>query len=218
MMRITTSAFILVILLGLSGCGSRMFSSRETNPVLEDYVGTWPNREVGTLATDAAHRVTVIRMAEGRTSSEEQWQRGEFCAEPPPDAMVNVAGIVANAIATKIKIPEPTSATAIAEGSGETEFYRTIATIMNPLLRRSQGLQWNRDNLSFACNAYLNRIITKKQYLDLVYNIIILSEKLIDKEMEKLPKFDVTINGLPPGSPTPPTLPERKKPEENKSE
>ncbi len=70
MMRIIKLALILFISMSLFGCGSRLFSTRETNPVLEDYVGTWPNREIGTLATDAAHRVTVIRMAEGQINSE----------------------------------------------------------------------------------------------------------------------------------------------------
>jgi len=216
MMRIIKLALILFISMSLLGCGSRIFTARGSNPVLEDYVGTWPNREVGTLATDAAHRVTVIRMAEGQENSEQKWQRGEFCAEPPPDAMVNLAGAFGKAIAAKIKIPDPTAgATAISEGSGQTEFYRTIATIMSPLLRRSQGLQWNRDNLSFTCNAYLNRVITKAQYLVLVDKIMTQSMSLIEKEMAHLPKLDVTISGPPPGSPTLPT-PTRLNPDNSK--
>ncbi len=183
----------------------RLFSPRETNPVIEDYVGTYPNREVGTLATDAAHRVTVIRMKDGKASNETAWQRGEFCAEPPPDAMVNIAGAFGAAVAANIKIPDPQTGTGGVEGAGQAEFYRTIATIMSPLLRRSQGLQWNRDNLSFVCNAYLNRVISKSEYLNLVKIIITKSDVLIDKEIANLPKLDVSINTTSFPAVTPPT-------------
>jgi hypothetical protein len=185
--------FFIFFTLSISGCGMRLFSPRETNPVIEDYVGTWPKREIGTLATDAAHRVTVIRMHNGENINEHAWQKGEFCAEPPPDAMVNIAGAFGAAIAANIKIPDPQTGTGGAEGSGQAEFYRTIATIMSPLLRRSQGLQWSRDNLSFVCSAYLNRVISKSDYLTLVNTIITKSDVLIAKEIENLPKLDVTI-------------------------
>ncbi|MCI0562321.1 MAG: hypothetical protein MN733_27875 [Nitrososphaera sp.] len=191
-MRLIKWVLVFLLSVSLLGCGWRVFSPRETNPVLEDYVATWFNREVGTLATDAAHRITVIRMAEGQ--GPDKWQRGEFCAEPPPDAMVNIAGAFGAALAARIKLPDQTGgATAIAEGSGETEFYRTIATVMSPLLRRSQGLQWSRDNLSFVCNAYLNRVIDKIQYKDLVDEIILQSKGMIEKELHTLPRFDVKI-------------------------
>ncbi len=197
-MRLIKWVLVLLLSVSLLGCGWRVFSPRETNPVLEDYVATWFNREVGTLATDAAHRITVIRMAEGQ--GPDKWQRGEFCAEPPPDAMVNIAGAFGAALAARIKLPNQTGgATAIAEGSGETEFYRTIATIMSPLLRRSQGLQWSRDNLSFVCNAYLNRVINKTQYKELVDKIILDSKAMIEKEIHTLPRFDVKIVGRPAG-------------------
>lgn len=192
--KIVKSIFFIFFTLSISGCGMRLFSPRETNPVIEDYVGTWPEREVGTLATDAAHRVTVIRMNDGKASNETAWQRGEFCAEPPPDAMVNIAGAFGAAVAANIKIPDPQTGSGGVEGAGQAEFYRTIATIMSPLLRRSQGLQWSRDNLSFVCNAYLNRVITKSNYLTLVNTILKDSKILVEEEIKVLPKLDVTIN------------------------
>ena len=207
-MKIKVLKIIIFILftLSISGCGTRLFSPRETNPVLEDYVGTWPKREVGTLATDAAHRVTVIRMRDGKTTDEQAWQRGEFCAEPPPDTMVNIAGVFGAAVAANIKIPDPQTGTGGAEGSGQAEFYRTIATIMSPLLRRSQGLQWSRDNLSFVCNAYLNRVIKRSEYLELVKSIIKDSQVLIKAEIAKLPQLDLEIKATAlPGGATAPT-------------
>lgn len=197
--------FFAFFIINLSGCGSRIFTQRETNPVLEDYIGTWPARELGTLATTAGHRVNVIRMSDGKTVDEYAWQRGEFCNEPPPDAAVNVAGVFAAAIAAKIKPSDTTGTGADAEGSGSLEFYRSVATIMSPLVRRSQGLQWNRDGLSFVCNAYLNRVITKAEYLKLVNKILEDSKELITSEISHLPKLDVTITGAPPGSPVAPT-------------
>mgnify|MGYP001565405327 CR=1 FL=1 len=203
----------LVILLGLSACGTRFFSSRIENPVLEDYIGTGPTREIGTLATRAGHRVNITRMADGKEISENKWQRGEFCMEPLPDAMENFAEVLKLKLAGSGEIAQPQSGTS-AKGSGELDFYRSIATVMAPLLRRSQGLQWNRDNMTFVCNSYINRRINKEQYHALITRILDDSKELITKEMQYLPVLEFKYSGPPPGSSgsqTPSTTPEDEK-------
>ncbi len=193
-----TISFLLITM--LSGCGVRYFSPRETNPVIEDYIGTYPSRELGTLATDAARRINVTRMESTHIpTNDSTWRRGEFCAEPPPDAMVNIAGAFGAAIAANIKAYEPTTGKVAGEGTGNAEFFRTISTVMLPLLRRSQGLQWQRDGLSFACNSFLNRVITRAQYVEWVKDIRDQSKLLIEAEIQKLPKadFDITLKELP---------------------
>lgn len=185
------------IVLGLTGCGSRYFSSRDINPVLEDYVGTWPSREVGTLATKAGHRVNLVRMAEGKEVSDTYWLRGEFCNEPPPDVMESVAAAFGTRVSAALEATEPR--TGITEkAAGELEFYRNLTTIMAPLIRRSQGLQWGRDALSHACNASLNRRISKENYLVLVNNILGRSENLIMAEINNLPRLDYSFSGSLP--------------------
>ena len=85
MRRLVQLAFIISPLF-VSGCGV-LHSS-----VVEDYVSADLNRDVGTLSTDASRRLTVVRMTErDPVPDETTLRRGEFCSEPPPDAMVAIA-------------------------------------------------------------------------------------------------------------------------------
>ena len=162
------------------------------------------------MATTAGHRIVTYRMTNGETINEDFWQAGEFCAEPPPDAMVSLTAAFKNVLELEADIP--------SQGSGKlkSEFVRNISTIMAPLLRRSQGLQWNRDNLSFLCNAYLNRMIKKDQFHDLIVNVMTKSHTLIENEIKNLPKLDFTFthNGTP--KKPDPKKPDPKKPDPKK--
>lgn len=206
------AALLVIMLISLSGCGASLFSTRQTNPVVAEYLGVWPlPGAVGILSPDASRRITIIRLDDAdKDYSDGKWQIGEFCAEPPPDAMVNTASQFAQALAAKIKVPDPQGGGVAAEGSGQEQFVQQIASAMSPLLRRSQGLQWARDNLSFVCNAHLNRVISKTDYLTLVKDIISRSDNMIIQEMEKLPVFEWKITGAPVGAPAlhPPPEPE----------
>jgi hypothetical protein len=145
----------------------------------------------------------MARMADGAPVENNKWQRGEFCMEPPPDAMENVAALFTAKILGEGKTTEPrTSAT--AEGKGEVDLLRSMATAMTPMLRRSQGLQWARDNLSFICGSFMNRRITPEQYKSLVDTVIKESAELIKVEIPLLPKFDITLSGALAGSPSAP--------------
>jgi hypothetical protein len=210
--QVVKAALLVIMLISVSGCGTSFFSTRQTNPVVAEYLGVWPfPGAVGVLSPDASRRITIIRMDDAdKDYSDKKWQIGEFCAEPPPDAMVNTASQFAQALAAKIKVPDPQGGGVAAEGSGQEQFVQQIASAMSPLLRRSQGLQWARDNLSFVCNAHLNRVISKADYLLLVKDIIERSDKLISAEMTHLPVFEWKITGAPVGAPTlspPPSLP-----------
>jgi len=201
--QIVKAALLIVIFINVSGCGTSFFSIRQTNPVVADYMGVWPfPGSVGTISPDASRRITIIRMADNdRNYSDEKWREGEFCAEPPPDAMVNTASQFAQALAASITLPNPQAGGAPSQGSGEEQFVQQIASAMSPLLRRSQGLQWARDNLSFVCNSHLNRVISKAEYLELVKEIISRSNDIIIKELEHLPVFEWKIKGAPAGAP-----------------
>jgi hypothetical protein len=169
---------------------------------------------MGVISPDASRRITLIRLRESKEDySANSWQAGEYCAEPPPDAMVNTASQFALALAAKLKASTPQGGGAGAEGSGEEQLVYQIASAMSPLLRRSQGLQWARDNLSFVCNAHINRVISREQYLELVKDIIKRSNSMILKEIEHLPVFEWKITGAPAGAPTLQPPPEPKKSE-----
>jgi hypothetical protein len=193
-----------IMLTSVSGCGTSFFSTRQTNPVVTDYMGIWPfPGAVGTFSPDASRRITIIRLANtDKNYSPDTWREGEFCAEPPPDAMVNAASQFAVALAANIKASAPQGGGIAAEGSGNGEMVQQIVSSMSPLLRRSQGLQWARDNLSFVCNAHLNRVISKAQYLDLVKDIILRSDLMIQREMSNLPAFASTVTSTTTGNVT----------------
>ncbi len=208
---------LIAISVLITGCGDSYFSTRQTNPLLTDYQGIlspW-TQSISTLSPDASRRITIMRLSNADEDyTDRRWRAGEYCAEPPPDAMVNTASQFAQALAAKIKIPDPKTAGTAAEGSGQEQFMQQIASVMSPLLRRSQGLQWARDNLSFVCNAHLNRAITRDEYLKKVTYIMEESKGLIEKEMATLPKLDYTISGsigsitiTPPPAPVVPKEP-----------
>lgn len=207
--QVAKAALLAVMLISVSGCGTSFFSTRQTNPVVADYLGVWPfPGAVGTISPDASRRITIIRMADtGKNYDADKWREGEFCAEPPPDAMVNTASQFAQTLAANIKVPDPQGGGVAAKGSGQEQFVQQIASAMSPLLRRSQGLQWARDNLSFVCNAHLNRVISKADYLELVKDIINRSDLMIQKEMDHLPTFGWSVTGTPAGAPSLPATP-----------
>jgi hypothetical protein len=142
-------------------------------------------------------------MADGIVVDEHQWQRGEYCMEPPPDAMENVAALFTAKALGEAKTTDPKTG-ATGEGKGEAEFMRSMATAMAPLLRRSQGLQWARDYMTFLCNSHQNRRLSKEEYKELTKIIIDKSFELINKEIEHLPKFEISLTG---GLPPPPAAP-----------
>lgn len=195
---------ILVSTNFVSGCGISALSTRQTNPLLTDYQGIltpW-TQAISTMSPDASRRTIIMRLSDSDTKYDDNtWKAGEFCAEPPPDAMVNTASSFAAALAAQINTQEG------IEGSGRAEFIQQIAASMAPLLRRSQGLQWARDNLAFLCNAHLNRRMNKAEFIHYVDIVIGKSIDLIKAETDKLPEYEWKINGAPPGSPvllTPP--------------
>jgi hypothetical protein len=199
--KIIKIALLGVTLIGIAGCGASVFSTRQTNPVVAEYLGVWPfPGAVGVLSPDASRRITLIRMDDAEHNySDTKWQIGEFCAEPPPDAMVNTASAFATALAAKMNVESPIAAGVTGKdagsGEGQAQLAQQIASAMSPLLRRSQGLQWGRDNMSAVCNAHLNRVISKAQYKELIDKIMASSFELIKLEIDKLPKLDYTITG-----------------------
>jgi hypothetical protein len=183
---------LLLVLVTLTGCGLNIFSTRQTNPSVEGVLGWGFKPDIGTLAMDASRRLMVIRTEKGEVTADNKWQIGEYCAEPSPDAMVDTASLFSAALAAKLKVPSPQGT---LDGAAQAQFIQQIASAMSPLLRRSQGLQWTRDNLSFVCNAHLNRVITKAQYLIFVKWILENSGSLIAAEMNNIPGTTENNNG-----------------------
>ena len=166
---------ILVTMATVAGCGSTH------EPVIEDYLSATLVREIGTMASVASRRLTVVRLNDSKGGVEDsRWARGEFCSEPPPDAMVAVA-------------EQWTAEAGGTERCGSRCGTCAVGGFEHgPLVHRTQGLQWNRDSMAFACMDYMIRRVGKDKYMEWIEDIREKSVKLILEELPKLP--EVTVN------------------------
>ncbi|MCB9958485.1 MAG: hypothetical protein H6843_07790 [Rhodospirillaceae bacterium] len=148
---------LLCTALALSGCGYSMFTSRETNPIVEDYLGGFISGQerVGFMGTTATHRLVTVRLNTGPTGV---GRTGMLCPEPPPDVAQAVASSFAAALSGSVTQPE--GLTAEAQGA----IARSFATAVMPLLQRSQGLELYRDGMYYLCIAHMNEIIDEEEF------------------------------------------------------
>ncbi len=99
---------------------------------------------------------------------------GEFCAEPSPDAVENVAAAFGAALE---------AAREEADGSKASisgQFSRQLATAVAAMFRRTQGIQFYRDGAFFLCQAMMNGYMDAYEYRlalkflrDKSYNLIL---------------------------------------------
>tara|TARA_B100000315_G_scaffold217965_1_gene218934 strand:+ start:9784 stop:10653 length:870 start_codon:yes stop_codon:yes gene_type:complete len=164
-----------------SGCGAAWFVHPEENPIIEDKVGSSKpsGHELGTLATTSERRIVLVKM-QGE-------QKGKFCAEPSPDTADNLASSLSLLVEAQIKKPE-------AQGSGKSEISKTLATTVEKLGVRSQGVQFFRDGMYNLCQAYLNQAVTEPQFLDLTRELRDKAADLITVEL----KYKDSIVAEPP--------------------
>ena len=178
----------LMAVILLTGCGSL----HSNEPIIEDYISAgWSvgwKREIGTMASDASRRLTVVRL---KKSENAEWKVGEFCSEPPPDAMVAIREQLTAEIKKGLKNDN--------DSEKRAKLASLIASSMGPLMHRSQGLQWHRDNMAYICMAYMNRIIENKaQYRKLMKKSMMFSRKLIEEEIKKgTPPITINVGNLP---------------------
>lgn len=151
--------------------------------------------EMGVVATGAAYRIVTFRVKPETSNSQ---PAGVFCSEPPPDAAEALASRLATTLEIKAPVEIVTGQSSTAEGAGS--FDRSFATAISALTRRSQGLQFARDQTTAACQDYLNGRIGPDQYMYLRDKVITESIHLIRAEIEKLP--NLTENSI-----SAPTLP-----------
>jgi len=102
-----------------------------------------------------------------------------FCAEPSPDTAENVANSISSALDVSITQPE-----ANLTAEGRLEFAKALATSIESLSKRSQGLQLFRDASYQLCQALLNKAIDREQYQNLYSNLLGASIDLISFELK----------------------------------
>ena len=175
----------------LSGCGMDTFTQRETNPFIRDWYNN-VNEPTAMYITDASRRI-VFEFKRGENPNwffnrfdtgsknglggiEHAWDGNVVCIDPSPDASIAASG----SVNSKLNVSIPAS----AEFGGEASRSSSSTTI--PLLRRSQGLQWGRDNITNTCLMLGMGMITHKQYREEVQEIRDASRKLIELEINKI--------------------------------
>ncbi len=138
------AAAVLGSVLVLTGCGTTALSSRNANPVIQDFNFRWWS-DASTLATTASRRLALMFYRKDANGQEIV----QSCAEPPPD----VGETFAKALAAQIELgAEKGGAEAHIQASVATR----VATAIAPLMARTQGLQLMRDSSFALCIDYMN--------------------------------------------------------------
>jgi hypothetical protein len=139
---------------------------------------------VGTLATTAERRIVLARV-----DPENKETFGRFCSEPPPDAAENIANNLTLAVQAAVKTPE-------TEGSGRLELAKQLATTVQSLFHRSQGLQLYRDGLYNLCIAWMNGVLkTQADFTTRADALLTSAQTLITTELNNT---NGVIGGPPP--------------------
>lgn len=160
--------FVVGAALVTSACGNRYFADPVTNPTPEQYVNHGDGG-FAVLSTAPHLRSTFIRL-------DPKGETGSRCSEPPADAAQAVA-----------------SALSLGAKSGEisVDYANKVATAIQPLLYRSQGLQMNRDNMAALCMLRENGWIKPDELVPLMKLFSSQANDLAKLEIEKKPGFSV---------------------------
>jgi hypothetical protein len=101
---------------------------------------------VGTLAVKADRRIIIVNLD----------KEARFCAEPLPDVTENLTKELAVVMEAQAK--EPQSG---AEGSGALKLDDKLSTIVQALIKRTQGIDLYRTGMYDICPNYLNGAISQ---------------------------------------------------------
>ncbi len=161
--------FVLLLLtIVLSSCA--IFSDQSRKHIIEDKIGP-EGHKIGTLSMVAQRRVFLVRYPDG-----------EFCAEPSPDAVDNLASALSASLAGGNKSVDVTGSVAASFASNAKQ-----------LFFRSQGLQLYRDGTFALCNMYLNNVIDKEQYRAMQSDLLKAVIPLIQAQFRYLEKTPVDV-------------------------
>ncbi|MEM7472770.1 MAG: hypothetical protein AAF340_15575 [Pseudomonadota bacterium] len=170
------------ILVTVSGCGTRVFTERETNPVTEDYIRSSEagNSQFAVLSTRPDRRSVLINVAEGDINFL------DVCAEPPAD----VAEAFSRSQAAVLQRQRPNGSSDSASVSS------SLSTAVGQLTRRSQGLQFMRDQMFYLCIERMNGTITPQQYAQMRHEVVRLSATMVNNEIKNLPSTLTSLSSI----------------------
>jgi hypothetical protein len=178
-----------VILLCLSGCGSRFFVPPKANPILEAEVGK--GRDIYTLGTTAERRLVLVSSRPGND--------GIFCAEASPDSIESISSNF-GALASQ-------STGGQAATDQKVQLATALATSAALATNRSQGVLFYRDAVFALCQSRMNGYIDNQEYMRQLFEVRKLAGQMIITEIQQ-PTFhqrpNVTISAPTPVNPPPP--------------
>ena len=157
----------------LTACGTSWFAEPKTNPVIEDRLGIFNSGPVATLATTPERRIVLVNVDDRATNT----RYGQFCAEPPSDVAESVAGTFQAALKAEANIQSKKT------GKIDSNLSQSIATAIQQLGQRSQGIMLLRDNGYRLCEMYLNGAIGPEEYFSEMHLLRTDVKSLIEAEL-----------------------------------
>lgn len=169
MCGLRTCASVVFCLSSLAACGGN-----DRPPTIEEYTGSsvfTKSAVMSTISSDAAYRSAYILLSgsAGR-EYEGKGQRfsGQFCPEPPPDVAQSVSSAIAAALDADVEAPGallgPQSITGAAKAGLGAQYSKAVASAVAPLIKRTSGLQFYRDQAFYTCAAFLNGVLGPDEY------------------------------------------------------
>lgn len=179
--------FCMVLIVANSGCGVPFFVKPEEQAVVDEHVfsntsvipGWILAREgVRALSTKLERRLVIFDRKKEKGKKGKKWKL-KVCAEPPAEAIQALDSVSKLEAELKKQFAENQSST--LRGTGEFG----LTTAVQSAFRRTQGLQFYRDGAYQWCQAYLNGLIEKKEFLKKLERLEAKATLLITKEIEQ---------------------------------
>lgn len=153
MLRIINARGIFVCTALLSGCGTSLFTHRDTNPSIQDgtvapHFWPWNKTMLNTFSTTASRRMVLAKY-------DEMGDTLLICAEPPPD----VGEAFASAVADTLSAKAPIKGVPVEVSNA---YSRAVSTQIASLIYRTQGLQLYREAMHNLCIDRMNNWLSKK--------------------------------------------------------
>jgi hypothetical protein len=179
-----------ILALQLAGCGLSTFTQRETDPLIRDVFYNM-KEPVSIMVTDSSRRLVYeFKKTENNRV---------YCVDAPPDTSIAASGAIGGDVTATIPGGTPN-----ISGTGALSGYRISTSSTIPLIRRSQGLQWERDNATRECMLFAMGLISSDAYIKRLDEIRVKAREIIEKEIAILGQLSLpTQPNVPPVPPIP---------------
>lgn len=193
---------LLLATLGLTGCGLQFFTPPKENPVIGDNVSDHEGGEriFRVLSNTPERRMVVFNVDKKNKKA----RFGTFCSEAPADAAESISSTFQAALEASL-----------TKKKGSAEAAKTLATAVQALAPRSQGVMLFRDAGYRYCEAYMNGLIKEADLVRKIDNLVKVSKSLIETELHANNGKIGYGPSATPSAPQQATVPSLRNPEAN---